>query len=389
MENSMPKISVAMITLNEEENLPFALRSVSAWADEIIVVDMYSEDKTVDIAKQFGAKVYFHDRVPAFDIAKKLAVQKTSNEYVLILDADEIASKPLALNLLYIAEKQLADVVFVPRINYIFGEMMHHTAYGPNEDSQLRFFKKNKVDICSTLHAYINPVKEAKILYLTYENNNDIALIHFQYAEIDAYMEKFLRYNTVEAKQFMENNRYDETLMIKSSLREFYNRYIEREGFKDGWRGFFVAMGLAFSKIFIFIKMEEMKGNLGKDININKYHAIADTYIERYGNGIKDDYNLFEPEIIKQFDIQYYILKNSALFNEAYYSDTYQDVKRSGIDPVLHYLLFGATEGRNPNSFFNTKYYIENYSDINGSGLNPLVHYILYGKHQNRRISEK
>ena len=140
----IPKISAVVNTLSEEENLPYALRSVHSWADEIVVVDMYSEDRAVDIAKSFGAKIYFHDRVPAFDIARKLAIDKASNNYVLLLDANEIVTKPLILNLIHIAKNELADVVFIPRINYLFGEMMHHTFYGPNEDCQLRFFKKDK-----------------------------------------------------------------------------------------------------------------------------------------------------------------------------------------------------------------------------------------------------
>ena len=64
--------------------------------------------------------------------------------------------------------------------------------------------------------------------------------------------------------------------------------------------------------------------------------------------------------------------------------ETYQDVKLVGIDPILHYIFYGAKENRNPAKFFDTKYYRENYKDVAELGLNPLVHYILYGKMQNR-----
>ena len=379
----IPKISVVVNTLNEEENLPYALRSVHSWADEIVVVDMYSEDRTVDIAKSFGAKIYFHDRVPAFDIARKLAIDKASNNYVLLLDADEIVTKPLILNLIHIAKNELADVVFIPRINYLFGEMMHHTFYGPNEDCQLRFFKKDKVQIKGTIHGFINPVEGAKIFHLKYKND-DVALVHFQYVEIAAYMEKFMKYTSVEAKQYMENNPYDSTSMIKSSLREFYTRYVEREGFKDEWRGFFVAMGLAFSKIVIFIKMEELKGNLGREQVTKKYHSIADDFIGAYDCNIADDYSLFQTDAIKRLDTQYHIIKASAMFDEVFYKGAYPDIKESGVDPLGHYIRFGANENRNPNSFFDTKYYRETYSDVPESGLNPLVHYIVYGKSEGR-----
>ena len=386
-EKKIPKISVIINTLNEEENLPFALRSVYEWADEIIVVDMYSEDKTVEIAKQYGAKVYFHDRVPAFDIARKLAIEKATNEYVFLLDADEIVTKHLSLTLLYIAEKNIADIVYVPRINYMFGEIMWHASLGPNEDSQLRLFKKDKVNICDTIHGFINVVPDSKTHHLKY-NNDEIAIIHFTVPGISGFLKKFDRYGSVEAEQFIKNNNYNPDSMIKSAFREFFIIYIEKNGFKDGWRGVFWALNLSFSKIVRFIKMEEIKGNLGEVKILNKYHEIADNYLKSYKDNIEKDYcdkrNAFEINEANQPDMQYNIIASSGLFDRNYYMETYQDVKLVGIDPILHYIFYGAKENRNPAKFFDTKYYRENYKDVAELGLNPLVHYILYGKMQNR-----
>ena len=386
-EKKIPKISVIINTLNEEENLPFALRSVYEWADEIIVVDMYSEDKTVEIAKQYGAKVYFHDRVPAFDIARKLAIEKATNEYVFLLDADEIVTKHLSLTLLYIAEKNIADIVYVPRINYMFGEIMWHASLGPNEDSQLRLFKKDKVKIGDTIHGFINVVPDSKTHHLKY-NNDETAIIHFTVPGISRFLKKFDRYGSVEAEQFIKNNNYDPDSMIKWAFREFFIIYIEKDGFKDGWRGVFWALNLSFSKIVRFIKMEEIKGNLGEVKILNKYHEIADNYLKSYKDNIEKDYcdkrNAFEINEANQPDMQYNIIASSGLFDRDYYMETYQDVKLVGIDPILHYIFYGAKENRNPAKFFDTKYYRENYKDVAELGLNPLVHYILYGKMQNR-----
>ena len=386
-EKKIPKISVIINTLNEEENLPFALRSVYKWADEIIVVDMYSEDKTVEIAKQYGAKVYFHDKVPAFDIARKLAIEKATNEYVFLLDADEIVTKPLSLTLLCIAEKNIADIVYVPRINYMFGEIMWHASLGPNEDSQLRLFKKDKVEICDAIHGFINVVPGSKTHHLKY-NNDEIAIIHFTVPGISRFLKKFDRYGSVEAEQFIKNNNYDPDSMIKWAFREFFIIYIEKDGFKDGWRGVFWALNLSFSKIVRFIKIEEIKGNLGEVKILNKYHEIADNYLKSYKDNIEKDYcdkrNAFEINEANQPDMQYNIIASSGLFDRNYYMETYQDVKLVGIDPILHYIFYGAKENRNPAKFFDTKYYRENYKDVAELGLNPLVHYILYGKMQNR-----
>lgn len=393
-DKKIPKISVVINTLNEEKNLPYALRSVYKWADEIIVVDMYSEDKTVEIAKQFGAKVYFHERVPAFDIARKLAIEKATNDYVLILDADEIILKPLSLKLLYIAEKNISDIIYVPTINYMFGEIMWHTKFGPDEDSKIRFFKKDKVDICDIMHGYLNPVPDSRIHHLKY-NNDDIAIIHFSQNAIGAsnFLKIFDLRTSVEAEQFMENNKDCEPdSMIKWAFREFSIRYVEKEGFKDGWRGLFWSLALSFNKIIYFIKMEELKGNLDEASILNKYHVIAENYLKLYKDDIEKDYfdtrNAFEINEAKQLDMQYNIIASSGLFDINYYMETYPDVKLAGIDPILHYIIYGAIENRNPAEFFNTKYYAENYKDVAESGLNSFIHYILYGKIQNRKVKQ-
>jgi len=83
------------------------------------------------------------------------------------------------------------------------------------------------------------------------------------------------------------------------------------------------------------------------------------------------------------------IIKNSKLFDVHYYLTTYPDVRKSDIDPIKHYIKYGAQEGRNPSHKFNTRYYLSRYSDIQKSHLNPLVHYVLYGKNENRSTQNK
>jgi hypothetical protein len=83
----------------------------------------------------------------------------------------------------------------------------------------------------------------------------------------------------------------------------------------------------------------------------------------------------------------YLIIQKSNFFDENYYNDTYLDIKKNKINPILHYIRFGAKEGRNPNDSFNTIYYLTEYEDVAISKLNPLVHYIKYGESENRKIS--
>ncbi|MGH9356058.1 MAG: glycosyltransferase family 2 protein, partial [Terriglobia bacterium] len=129
------RISVVINTFNEEKNLPYALRSVQTWADEIIVVDMHSEDRTVEIARQFGAKVYFHERMGFVEPARAFAIGQASGDWIMVLDADEIVPEPLSRKLIEIAHgDEGVDAARLPWVNYLLGAAIRHTGWGPSQD---------------------------------------------------------------------------------------------------------------------------------------------------------------------------------------------------------------------------------------------------------------
>ena len=97
------RISVVINTWNEEQNLPWSLGSVRSWADEIVVVDMHSQDRTREIAESFGAKVYLHEWLGFADPARAFAIAQATCDFVLLLDADEMIPKPLSRELQRIA----------------------------------------------------------------------------------------------------------------------------------------------------------------------------------------------------------------------------------------------------------------------------------------------
>ena len=139
-----PKISVVINTLNEERNLGFALLSVYRWVDEIVVVDMHSDDRTVEIARQYNAKVYLHPRMNFADPVRHFAVGKASGDWILILDADEMVPKPLSEQLIEFSTEDRADIFMIPFINYLLGAPLQHTGWRECEDRHLRFFKERQ-----------------------------------------------------------------------------------------------------------------------------------------------------------------------------------------------------------------------------------------------------
>src|SRR5258707_246669 len=121
-------------TLNEERNIASALRSVVSWVDEIIVVDMYSDDSTVEIARAFGAKIFLHEKTGFVEPARNFAQEKATGDWIIALDADEIIPPELSRELMKIAEDNRADICYVPRLNYFGGFPLLHSGWGPEQD---------------------------------------------------------------------------------------------------------------------------------------------------------------------------------------------------------------------------------------------------------------
>src|SRR3989344_4736210 len=118
------KISVVINTLNEEKNIERVIRSVK-WASEVLVCDMYSDDKTVAIAKKLGARVVYHKKTGYVEPGRNFAISKTSCDWVLVLDADEEILEPLARRLEEMVKKPIvSEAVDIPRKNIIFGKWM-------------------------------------------------------------------------------------------------------------------------------------------------------------------------------------------------------------------------------------------------------------------------
>lgn len=254
----MNRISVVINTLNEEANIANALRSVCTWADELVVVDMHSTDRTCTIAKDLGAKVYDYKRVGYVEPARAYAVAQTTNDWVLILDADEMVVPSLSQALRRIAADDEADVVVIPRLNYDLGTPMMHSGSGPDQDKQTRFFKKGYLEISDQIHSGLNPKEGARVLKLRFSEGGYLA--HFGILDLTAYLEKMVRYTGVEATQkFMRGQRSSTLKMLWSTVKVFGSRYVLYAGFMDGWRGFYRALFLVVYRVATHAKLMQLE----------------------------------------------------------------------------------------------------------------------------------
>jgi len=232
-------LSVVLATYNEQDMLDQCLDSVKEIADEIVVVDGRSNDRTVEIAKSFGAKVKVVDNEYIFHINKQKAVDLASKDWVLQLDADEIAPKELREEVQSIVNGKTKGFVgyYLPRKNFFLGHWMRKGGQYP--DPVIRLFVRGKGYFPQkTVHEQI--VIDGPVGTL----NN--ALLHYPYQTFGEYWEKAVRYSHLVAREMVQAH-VSKNLMtvlnylfVKPSIT-FLNLFIRHQGFVDGVYGFLFA----------------------------------------------------------------------------------------------------------------------------------------------------
>ena len=252
-----PKISVAIITYNEEKNIKDCLESVK-WADEIVVVDDSSQDKTREIAKKFGAKVIKIPKQIFFDMNKNVAIRTCSGDWIFLLDADERVSPELAKEITNTVQKWSTGqpvAYWMPRKNYFLGRFFRKGGQYP--DPVIRLFKKGKA-----LFPQDSVHKQLEVDGQTGWLKND--LIHWATPEFSRYLMRERRYSTLEALQMMEDKISLHPLnwlkyLLFRPKRTFFLLYIRHKGFMDGWQGFVFAFFSGLHHAWAFLKYLRMR----------------------------------------------------------------------------------------------------------------------------------
>jgi len=276
----MARVSAMILARNEEKNLRYCLETLR-WCDEIVVVDMDSSDATAKIAREFTDKVYFHEQVLAFDIAKKFGVEKTTGEWILLVDADEMIQRSLAERLRAESEKNTADILEIPFKHYILGDWVRHTGWGYTPLP--RFFRRGKIHFTETIHGYMQKAEGARVLRL--ESCEENCVYHFNYTDSAHFVEKLNRYTTVEAGHLHKRKvLFSYRKLLLAALGEFYGRYIVGRGYKEGVRGFSLSIMMAFYRALSHIKLWE-RLEFEKEPVAARYEKIRDGLLSEWRGG--------------------------------------------------------------------------------------------------------
>lgn len=241
----MEKISVIIITKNEEENIKDCLKSI-VWADEIIVVDSESKDNTIEISKNFTGKIFIK-KWEGFANQKRYALDLASNELVLNLDADERVSEKLKDEIQSLDFS--SDGYFIPRENYFLNKRI--TTCGWGKDFQLRLFKKSRTKVTEKL-IHEGFVVDGKIDYL----NNPV--IHYTFTSIEKSFSKINNYSTLQALEvFRSKKEVKSSTIISHSLSAFLRYYFSLKGYKDGIHGLMISLFNSVTTLLTYMKIWE------------------------------------------------------------------------------------------------------------------------------------
>ena len=244
----MNKISVIIITKDEEKNISDCLKSVE-WADEIIVIDAESNDKTVKLAKIFTDKI-FTKKWEGYVPQKKYALSLASNEWVLSVDADERITPELKNEILNLSPGNFAGYK-IRRKNFLLGKEI--TSCGWGNDYQLRLFKKEKTDLTDRL-VHEGFTVDGKIGKLKNP------MLHYTFSSFTEYFNKINYYTSLKAEELVkQKGKIGGWTIFSHTVSAFILFFINKRGFKDGVRGLIISLLHSVSTMLNYLKLWELQ----------------------------------------------------------------------------------------------------------------------------------
>lgn len=259
-------LSIAIITRNEEDNVRDALESVK-WADEIVVVDALSTDRTQAISRKYTDKVYSFEW-PGFSEQKNRAVSLTTHPWIFMLDADERFTEELMDEIIVLLRSNpMLDGYYVPRKNYFGKKWIKHGGWWP--DYTLRLFRKDK-GIFEKREVHESVKVNGKTGYL----KNPIK--HFTYKDVNDYLERMQNYSTLAAKELINQGKRATVFdVIIRPPATFFRMYVLKLGMFDGIYGIILAYLYSVYTYGKYSKLRKMNKDGKSEIRNPKHKTIS------------------------------------------------------------------------------------------------------------------
>ena len=261
------KISIIIITLNEEYNLKRTLDSVILLninnikslelVTEILIIDSGSNDLTEEIAKRYTDKFYFNQWKGYAD-QKNFGLSKATGDWILFLDADEVLTPELVNEIKSVClEDNFLNAYDIKRKTFYLGKLLNYSWY---PDIKTRLVSRISCPIWKGdfVHETLDFADVGKINYITFENH----LIHYSYKNIENHFEKTLNYAKLSALDyFNRRKKFSYLNLIINPIYAFLRLYIIRKGFLDGFAGFVAGFSTFYYTFMKYVLLKEIEKN--------------------------------------------------------------------------------------------------------------------------------
>ena len=256
----MTKITAIIPTLNEEERIQNSLKSAE-FADEVIVIDSYSTDRTVEIVKQSNAKL-LQRKFDDFSSQKNYAIDQASNDWILWIDADEVLTEELQKEIKSAIENAKELVGFyIYRVFFFKGKKMRYT--GTQNDKLIRVFNRKHCQYEGKVHEKIKADGKLGVL----ENK----ILHYSYISFDRYIIKLNQHSALKAEELFEKGKMITPFhIIIKPIARFIKHYFVKLGFLDGFYGFIISFALSYGVLVRYIKLWNLKQKHRRSGNSDK-----------------------------------------------------------------------------------------------------------------------
>lgn len=250
----MHMLSVIIITFNEENHIGRCIRSVRKIADEIIILDSYSTDNTVQIARDLGATVYF-EKFRGYIGQKNLATQLASHNYILSLDADEALDENLVQSILQAKQKFASRLYTMNRCSIFNGKLIRHGLWYP--DRKIRLFDRRIAKWGGmNPHDKIVAPNEIKCEHLYGD------ILHYSHNSIDDMVDQNNKLSTIAASSlYAAGKRSSWFKILVHPAWAFFNGYFLKLGLLDGLDGFIISINNAHQVFTKYSKLSRLQKN--------------------------------------------------------------------------------------------------------------------------------
>lgn len=250
---SLPTLKAVIIALNEEAHIEACIASLD-WIDQVVVLDAYSRDATVELAQQAGARV-IQNPFENFAQQRNAALEAVEADWILFIDADERTPAALGDEIRRVITERSETGWWIPRYNYIFGHKMRATGWYP--DYQLRLLKRT--------YAHYDPERAVhEVVVLEGDAGHlETPLVHYNYETLKQFVEKQRRYLDYDVRILQENETHVRFYTpYTQALRHFVWRFVTLSGWRDGLYGMFLSLLMSAYEWAKYNRLRTLNGQL-------------------------------------------------------------------------------------------------------------------------------